>query len=339
MTLVLAIESSCDETAAAVIEDGRTIHSNVVASQIDLHRRFGGVVPELAARSHIAAIQTVVSDAMVPVEGDWKALDAIAVTRGPGLVGCLLVGTRFAQAAALASRLPIVGISHLAGHVYSAWLGDVELEPPFLALVVSGGHTDCIMLHEHGRAEHIAGTRDDAVGEAFDKVARLLGLPYPGGPSIQRAASGVSPDAYQFPVPHLPDSFSYSGLKTAVRHAVDRLPDGARNAVGVPEDPSTVAELAAAFQKAAVMQLVDFVARVAEERNVDRIAVVGGVPANLALREAVAARFAGVHVSIPPFALCTDNAAMIGAAAFHHIHEASDSNVGFDVEPDLLTFA
>lgn len=339
MTLVLAIESSCDETAAAVIEDGRTIHSNVVASQIDLHRQYGGVVPELAARSHIAAIQTVVSDAMVPISGDWNALDAIAVTRGPGLVGCLLVGTRFAQAAALASHLPIVGISHLAGHVYSAWLGDGELEPPFLALVVSGGHTDCIMLHEHGRAEHIAGTRDDAVGEAFDKVARLLGLPYPGGPSIQRAATGVAPDAYNFPVPRLTDSFSYSGLKTAVRHAVEKLPSGARDASGVPLDPETVSELAAAFQHAAVRQLVEFVARVAEERGVDRIAVVGGVAANLALREAIAVEFKGLHVSIPPFALCTDNAAMIGAAAFHHLHEAKTTNVGFDVEPDLLTFA
>ncbi|MBV8301431.1 MAG: tRNA (adenosine(37)-N6)-threonylcarbamoyltransferase complex transferase subunit TsaD, partial [Candidatus Dormibacteraeota bacterium] len=220
---LLAIETSCDETAASVLEDGRTVLSSIVSSQISAHAAHGGVVPELAARMHLENIASVVYAALQPLPGGWDDVDAIAVTRGPGLVGCLLVGTLFAQSAAVSRGLPLSAASHLAGHVYSAWLADAALEPPFLALVVSGGHTDCVELVMHGTARHLGGTRDDAAGEAFDKVARLLGLAYPGGPAIQRAADGVDPTRFALPRTRLEHGFSFSGLKTAVRYLVRDL--------------------------------------------------------------------------------------------------------------------
>jgi N6-L-threonylcarbamoyladenine synthase len=313
--------------------------ASVVASQVDMHARYGGVVPELAARAHLDAIAPVVDDVLRALPGGWDDVSAIAVTRGPGLIGSLLVGTSYAQGVALARGLPLVGVSHLAGHVYSAMLADPSLQPPYLALVVSGGHTDCVVLRDHGDAVRLAATRDDAVGEAFDKVARMLGLPYPGGPAVQAAAAAG--DARRFPLPRtrLADSFSFSGLKTAVRYAVRDLPASQLCDDGVPTDPQVVADLAAAFQRAAVDQLVSGLEHALERSDASRIAVVGGVAANSALRDAVRERFAGLRVVIPPLAYCTDNAAMIAMAGWHRLQRHGPDALGLEVDPGLAEFA
>jgi N6-L-threonylcarbamoyladenine synthase len=322
-----------------VLSDGREIRSSVVSSQIALHAVHGGVVPELAARAHLEALATVVDAALEPVPGGWDAIDAVAVTRGPGLAGCLIVGTMYATSAAIARGLPIVGVSHLAGHVYSAWLADRELEPPYLALLVSGGHTECVVLREHGVAERLAATRDDAAGEAFDKVARLLGLEYPGGPAIQRVAPAGDPARFPLPRTRLDGAFSFSGLKTAVRYTVRDLGPGQLTEQGTPSDPQVVADLAASFQVAAVDQLVTGLAAAAERTGASTVAVVGGVAANRALRDAVSARFQGLHVVVPPFDLCTDNAAMIAAAGWQRLLVHGPDEPGFDVDPSLAACA
>ena len=322
-----------------MLSDGREVRSSVVSSQIALHAVHGGVVPELAARAHLEGLATVVDAALAPVPGGWDAIDAVAVTRGPGLAGCLIVGTMYATGAAIARGLPIVGVSHLAGHVYSAWLADHDLEPPYLALLVSGGHTECVVLREHGVAERLAATRDDAAGEAFDKVARLLGLEYPGGPAIQRVAPSGDPTRFPLPRTRLDGAFSFSGLKTAVRYTVRDLGPGALTDDGVPVDPQVVADIAASFQVAAVDQLVTGLAAAADRTGATTLAVVGGVAANRALREAVISRFRGLRVVIPPFDLCTDNAAMIAAAGWQRLRVRGPDPPGFHVDPALADCA
>lgn len=341
---ILGIESSCDETAAAVVEDGRTILSSVVASQADLHARFGGVFPEVASRQHIRTIYKIVEQALQQAHLDLSDVDAIAVTRGPGLPGSLVVGLNTAKGLALASNLPLVGINHLEGHIYSAWLdwprgnhssaesdSKVSLKPepnfPLLALVVSGGHTELVLVRDHLQYEHLGGTLDDAAGEAFDKVARLLGLAYPGGPSIQRAAEDGNPRAFDFPRAWLEDTwnFSFSGLKTAVLREVRELEEH------MPALP--VANLAASFQAAVVDVLVGKTLKAAEAFGAKDILVAGGVSANRALREAFHAQ-ATTPVHIPPLALCTDNAAMIAGAGFYRFVQGQRDALGVDVSPN-----
>ena len=353
MSLILAIETSCDETAAAVIEDGHRIRSNVVASQIELHRPYGGVFPEIASRQHVFDIVPVIEAALAEAEVSWEQLAALAVTRGPGLAGSLLVGVNAAKAIAWSRGLPILAMNHLEGHLYSNWLDEggkitaaaitrpspAELDAagqafPLLVLIVSGGHSELVLMHGHGRYARLGATLDDAAGEAFDKVARLLGLAYPGGPAVQRASEGGNPAAFDFPraltnyaiQPEHRYNFSFSGLKTAVLRQVRELGG----------DPAVlpIADLAASFQAAVVDVLVRKTADAAQAYGVSRICVCGGVAANQALRQAVAERLP-VPASIPPFFLCTDNAAMIGAAAHYRLLSDGPSALDFDVEPDL----
>ncbi|QQK75240.1 tRNA (adenosine(37)-N6)-threonylcarbamoyltransferase complex transferase subunit TsaD [Salicibibacter cibarius] len=328
---ILAIETSCDETAAAVVEGGKNIISNVVASQMDIHRRFGGVVPEVASRHHVENMTAVIEEALVSADMDYKDLDAIAVTEGPGLVGALLVGVNTAKALAYAHNLPLLPVHHIAGHIHAAELVG-NMAYPAMALVVSGGHTSLIYLPEEGKYETIGETRDDAVGEAYDKVARTLELPYPGGPEIDRlAAEGeVSID---FPRAWLENGsydFSFSGLKSAVLNAVHNAEQ--RGEKLVPEN------VAASFQASVVDVLVERAERAASEYEVKQLIVTGGVAANRALREAMRHSFPSdgeVELIIPPLSLCTDNAAMIGAAA--NIAWKKGERAGYDLngEPGL----
>ena len=344
MTRILAIETSCDETAAAVVEGGRHILSNVVASQVELHARYGGVFPEIASRAHIEVIVPVIERAMRGAHLGFDDLDAVAVTYGPGLAGSLLVGVNAAKGIALGRGLPLVGVNHLEAHIYAHWLEmesedaatppllaggtGVGLEFPLLALIVSGGHTELILMRGHGQYEYLGGTLDDAAGEAFDKVGRLLGLPYPGGPSIQKAARDGNPEAIRFPRAWLDDSydFSFSGLKTAVLRVVQRYSD--------PPQGRLLADLSASFQAAVVDVLSAKTARAAEEFGVTAALLCGGVSANQALR-ATAAERVGVPVYYPPPILCTDNAAMVGACAYRRYVAGERAGWDLDVLPGL----
>lgn len=330
---ILGIESSCDETAAAVLENGRALISNVVASQIDLHARYGGVFPEVASRQHIRTIYAVVEQALQQAHMSLSDLDAIAVTRGPGLAGSLVVGMNTAKGLALASNLPLVGVNHLEGHIYSAWVypADAENPPPepqfpLLALLVSGGHTELNLITDHLQYQRLGGTLDDAAGEAFDKVARLLNLPYPGGPSIQKAALEGNSEAFQFPRARLEGTwnFSFSGLKTAVLRVVREYEQYNK--------PLPVADMAASFQASVVDVLLSKTLAAARAHGAKEILVAGGVSANKALRDA----FLGQNefkVHIPALSLCTDNAAMIAAAGYYRFVLGQHDPLNLDVMP------
>jgi N6-L-threonylcarbamoyladenine synthase len=299
--MILGIETSCDETAAALVTGAGEIRSNVVASQAHLHARFGGVVPEIASRHHLELVIPVVEEALAGAGASLDDVEAIAVTQGPGLIGALLVGLSAAKALAWARGLPLVPVDHLQGHVASLYLGAEPLEPPFLCLLASGGHTMLVNVPERGRFEVLGTTLDDAAGEAFDKGARLLGLGYPGGAEIDRLARAGDPEAFTFPVARVPGlDFSFSGVKTALLYEV--------RALGV-EPEARRADLAASYQRAIVRALVERALEAAERTNADRIAVVGGVAANSELRASLSDAVA------PPLALCTDNGAMIASAA------------------------
>jgi N6-L-threonylcarbamoyladenine synthase len=311
--LILGIESSCDEMAAAVVRGGTEIVASVVRGQAEVHRPYGGVVPELASRDHVRTVSEVVGAALQQSQVEAEQLGAIAVTAGPGLIGSLLVGLSFGKALAYRLGIPMVGVDHLAGHLASARLADASLQPPYLGLLTSGGHTALFRIDADGPPKLLGETRDDAVGEAFDKVAKLLGLGYPGGPAVAAAAADGDPRAVAFPRPMAHSrslDFSFSGLKTAVALEVER------RAAGGPLGGADIADIAASFEAAAIEVLVNRARRALDEQGVRRIAVVGGVAANQRLRRemASAASRGNFSVSFPPLELCTDNAAMIAAA-------------------------
>ncbi len=327
--IVLGIESSCDETAAAVVEDGRLARSDVVATQVELHRKWGGVVPELASRNHVMQVLPVVDEALARAGVAPAELDGIAVTSGPGLVGALLVGVQVAKALAAAWEKPLVGVNHLEGHLVAAFLGEKPPAFPFLGLVVSGGHTSLYAAEDFGRYRLLGSTRDDAAGEAFDKGAKLLGLPYPGGVAIDRLAKEGNPAAIRFPraiVRGAELDFSFSGLKTALLHHV--------RAHGVPAGPA-LADVCASYQEAIVRALVQKLFRAARRLQFERVVLAGGVAANSRLRAAVAAEAAGyegMEVTLPAPRLCTDNAAMIAVAGTHALLRGERAGAGLSAD-------
>ena len=329
---ILAIETSCDETACAILENGRELLSSTVASQMDIHARYGGVFPEVASRQHVLSIIPVVEQTLDQSNLTLKDIDAVAVTRGPGLAGSLVVGMNMAKGIALGMNLPIIGVNHLEGHIYSSWIynagQDAPAEPqfPLIALLVSGGHTELNLMTDHLTYKRLGSTLDDAAGEAFDKVARLLGLPYPGGPSIQRAAETGDPTRFKFPRARLENryDFSFSGLKTAVLYEVNDLKK--------KQSTLPVEDLAASFQAAVVDVLFNKTIQAAREHHAKEILVVGGVSANRVLREAFQAQHE-FKVHIPAFSLCTDNAAMIAAAGYYRYALGHTSDMGMDVQP------
>jgi N6-L-threonylcarbamoyladenine synthase len=334
--LVLGIETSCDETAAAIVRDGREIVSSVIASQIETHKRFGGVVPELASREHLDKIVPIVEEAFSQAKAEPNELDGIAVTVGPGLVGSLLVGVSYAKAMAFALGKPLVGVNHIEGHVYSVAFGNPPVEYPALALIVSGGHSNLFLVPEPGKYKVLARTRDDAAGEAFDKVAKLMGLGYPGGPIIERLAREGNPNAVKFSIPRMGDGsadFSFSGLKTAVtKHVRETQLQPVTNG----EEPSqAIKDLAASFQSVVVRSLVGTTERLAKEYGPRTLIVAGGVACNGALRAASheAAERLGIPAYFPTPHLSTDNAAMIAAAGTVKLQ--AGERAGFDLNADV----
>ena len=332
MTLILAVETSCDETAAAVVAGGVEIRSNIISSQVDVHRQFGGVVPEVASREHLEVINHVIDQALAGAGVRYGDLSAIAVTYGPGLAGALLVGVSTAKAMAFGLDLPLIGINHLEGHIYANFLVEPDLDLPALCLVVSGGHTDLVLIEGHGRYRVVGRTRDDAAGEAFDKVARTMGLGYPGGPLIDQLAREGDGGSISLPRAYLEEGsydFSFSGLKSAVINLLHRA--GQRGETVKPAD------LAAGFQRAVVDVLVDKTAAAAGELNVKTVLLAGGVAANACLRKSLAGRAAasGLTLVAPPPVLCTDNAAMIACAAHYHFLRGERAPLSLNAVPDL----
>ena len=331
-TFILAIESSCDETAAAVVKNGRTILSNVISSQIALHTLYGGVVPEIASRKHIEKINQVIEEALAEAKMELSQMDAIGVTYGPGLVGALLVGVAEAKAISYAAGIPLVGVHHIEGHVSANYIEHPDLEPPFLCLIVSGGHTHLVIVKEYGEYEIIGRTHDDAAGEAYDKVARAIGLGYPGGPKIDKLAKEGNPEAIPFPRAHVegcPYDFSFSGLKSAVLNYL-------HHAEQVGEEINR-ADVAASFQNAVVDVLVDRTLQAAKEYGIDKVALAGGVASNSALRAGmeVACKKAGKQLYFPSPVYCTDNAAMIGAAAYYEYKKGVRHGLDLNAVPNL----
>ena len=329
---ILAIETSCDETAAAVVCNGREVKSNIISSQIELHKIYGGVVPELASRKHIEKLNVVIQEALDVAQVTLDEIDAIGVTYGPGLVGALLVGVAGAKAIAFAKKLPIIGVNHIEGHICANYIEYPDLKPPFACLVVSGGHTHLVMVKDYGEYEVLGQTRDDAAGEAYDKVARSIGLGYPGGPKIDKLAKEGNPDAISFPKAHVADApldFSFSGVKSAVLNYINGC-----KMKGMAYNP---ADVAASFQKAVVEVLVEHSMMALKELDVDQFAISGGVAANSSLRAqmAKACKEKNITFYCPSLAMCTDNAAMIGTAAYYEYQRGIRSDWKLNGVPNL----
>lgn len=330
--LILAVESSCDETAAAVVKNGREVLSNIISSQIALHTLYGGVVPEIASRKHIEKINQVIEAALVEAGVTLDDIDAVGVTYGPGLVGALLVGVAEAKAIAYAAKKPLIGVHHIEGHIAANYIEHKELEPPFLCLVVSGGHTHLVYVKDYGKFEIIGRTRDDAAGEAFDKVARAIGLGYPGGPKIDKVSKEGNPDAVLFPRAHVGDSpydFSFSGVKSAVLNYI--------NGCRMKGEEWKQADVAASFQKAVTDVLVENAMHAVREYGAEKFAIAGGVAANSALRGAMkeACEKQGTDFYYPSPVYCTDNAAMIGAAAYYEYLSGTRHGWDLNAVPNL----
>ncbi len=331
-TLILAIESSCDETAASVVKNGRCVLSNIISSQIAIHTLYGGVVPEIASRKHIEKINQVVEAALKEADVTLDDIDAIGVTYGPGLVGALLVGVAEAKAIAYAKKKPLVGVHHIEGHVSANYIEHPDLEPPFLCEIISGGHTHLVIVKDYGSFEILGRTRDDAAGEAFDKVARAIGLGYPGGPKIDKLAKEGNPHAIDFPRAHMEDApydFSFSGVKSAVLNHLNKC--------RMTGEPIVEADIAASFQQAVVDVLVDNAIRAAKDYHMDRLAIAGGVASNGALRAAMeaACEKEGIRFYRPSPIFCTDNAAMIGVAAYYEDQKGTRHGWDLNAVPNL----
>ncbi len=329
---ILAIESSCDETAAAVVKNGRTVLSNVISSQIELHKLYGGVVPEIASRKHIEKINQVIEEALSQAKMQLKDVDAVAVTYGPGLVGALLVGVAEAKAISYAAKKPLLGIHHIEGHISANYIENPDLEPPFLCLVVSGGHTHLVKVNDYGVYEILGRTRDDAAGEAFDKVARAIGLGYPGGPKIEQLSKQGDPDAVVFPKAKVADNpydFSFSGVKSAVLNYI--------NGCRMKNETIVAADIAASFQKAVTQVLIEHAGMAMEEFGLERFAIAGGVASNATLRNGMkaACEKKGIRFYHPSPVLCTDNAAMIGAAAYYEFKAGVRHGWDLNAVPNL----
>lgn len=331
-TLILAIESSCDETAASVVKNGRCVLSNIISSQIAIHTLYGGVVPEIASRKHIEKINQVVEAALKEADVTLDDIDAIGVTYGPGLVGALLVGVAEAKAIAYAKKKPLVGVHHIEGHVSANYIEHPDLEPPFLCEIISGGHTHLVIVKDYGSFEILGRTRDDAAGEAFDKVARAIGLGYPGGPKIDKLAKEGNPHAIDFPRAHMEDApydFSFSGVKSAVLNHLNKC--------RMTGEPIVEADIAASFQQAVVDVLVYNAIRAAKDYHMDRLAIAGGVASNGALRAAMeaACEKEGIRFYRPSPIFCTDNAAMIGVAAYYEYRKGTRHGWDLNAVPNL----